>query len=114
LCVNALRVADRLAGEGISAQVVNVSTLKPLWPEEIIRHAESTRGAVTLEDHHVIGGLGSAVSEIYAEFVPGKPLSRRGIRDTFTESDDYDVLRDHYGLADEDVMEAVHSTLDKS
>jgi len=113
LCVNALRVADVLAEEGISAQVVNVSTLKPLPAEEITCHAGLTRCAVTLEDHNVIGGLGSAVAEIYAEIVPGKPLSRLGIRDTFTESDDCDVLRDHYGLADADVMAAAHSLLGK-
>lgn len=114
LCVNALRVADVLAREGISAQVVNVSTLKPLPLEEIIRHADLTHCAVTLEDHNIMGGLGSAVAEIYAEFVPDKPLSRLGIRDTFTESDDHDVLRDHYGLADADVKEAVYALLDKS
>jgi transketolase len=114
LCVNALRVADVLAREGISAQVVNVSTLKPLPLEEIIRHADLTHCAVTLEDHNIMGGLGSAVAEIYAEFVADKPLSRLGIRDTFTESDDHDVLRDHYGLADADVKEAVYALLDKS
>lgn len=111
LCVNALRVAEMLAGEGISARVVNVSTLKPLPPEEIIRHAELTRCGVTLEDHNIIGGLGSAVAEIYAEFAPGKPLRRLGIHDTFTESDDCEVLRDHYGLADADVVAAVRSLL---
>jgi len=114
LCVNALRVADALTREGIKAQVVNVSTLKPLPLEEIVRHADLTDCAVTLEDHNIMGGLGSAVAEIYAEFVPDKPLSRLGIRDTFTESDDQDVLRDHYGLADADVKEAVHALLDKS
>lgn len=114
LCVNVLRVAEKLAAEGISAQVVNVSTLKPLLPEEIIRHAELTRCAVTLEDHNIIGGLGSAVAEIYAEFVPGRPLTRVGIRDTFTESDDCDVLRDHYGLADVGVMAAVHALLSRT
>jgi transketolase C-terminal domain/subunit len=54
------------------------------------------------------------VAEIYAEFVPDKPLSRLGIRDTFTESDDQDVLRDHYGLADADVKVAVYALLGKS
>lgn len=111
LCVKALRVADVLTGEGISTQVVNVSTLKPLPPEEIVRHADLTRCAVTLEDHNVIGGLGSAVAEVYAEFVAGKPLRRLGIRDTFTESDDCDVLRDHYGLGDGEVVGAVRSLL---
>ncbi|MGQ9494014.1 MAG: transketolase family protein [Anaerolineae bacterium] len=113
LCVNALRIADLLAEEGITVQVVNVSTIKPLVPQEITRHAALTRCAVTLEDHNIIGGLGSAIAEIYAEFVPGKPLHRMGLRDTFTESDDYDILRAHYGLADMDVIAAVHSLLAK-
>jgi len=114
LWVQALRVAERLAGEGIGVQVVNVSTLKPLPPGEIVRHAQATRCGTTMEDHHVVGGLGSAVAEVYAEFVPERALRRLGIRDTFTESDDCDVLRAHYGLADEDVVTAVHSLLGSS
>ena len=51
-------------------------------------------------------------AEIYAEFVKGKPLRRMGIRDTFTESDNYDVLRNHYGLSDADVLAAVQGLLD--
>ena len=111
LCTNGMRVAGELEQDDISAQVVNVSTLKPLAPEEIVRHAALTRGAITLDDHNVHGGLGSAVAEIYAEFVPGKPVHRIGIDDTFTESDDCDVLREQYGLADTDVVAAVHKLL---
>jgi transketolase len=103
-----------LAEQGINIQVINVSTLKPLPPEEITRHAELTCWGVTLEDHNIYGGLGSVVAEIYAEFMPGKPLTRLGIRDTFTESDDCKVLRDHYGLADADVMSTVHLLLNRS
>ncbi len=98
LIILALQLHDTLKAEGISAQVVSVPTLKPLPPQEIIRHAQSTRAAITLEDHNIIGGLGSAVAEIYAEYLQ-KPVKRIGIPDTFTESDDCDVLRAAYGLS---------------
>lgn len=111
LCVQGLRVAKTLGEQGISAQVVNVSTLKPLPAEEILRHAVATSAAVTLEDHNIYGGLGSLISEVYAEMVPGKPVARIGLRDTFTESDDLDVLRDHYGMSDDDVVVTVNRLL---
>ena len=94
----ALELHERLAAQGIGVQVVNVPTLKPLPPEEIIRHGRSTRAAITIEEHNIIGGLGSAVAEIYAEGLP-RPLRRIGIRDTFTESDDRPVLLRAYGVS---------------
>lgn len=97
LVVLALEVHDALQQAGISVHVVNVPTLKPLPPEEILRHARHTAGALTIEDHNVIGGLGSAVAEIYAEHL-AKPVRRMGIPDTFTESDDGDALRAAYGI----------------
>jgi transketolase len=93
---------------GISIQVVNVPTIKPLPVEEILKHAVKTQGAVTLEDHNIIGGLGSAIAEIYAEHVQ-KPVKRLGISDTFTESDDCDVLRSSFGLSEEDVYKAIQT-----
>ena len=60
----ALEAHAALQDQGIHAQVVNVPTLKPLPPDEIIRHGRLTRGAITIEDHNVLGGLGSAVAEI--------------------------------------------------
>jgi transketolase len=93
----ALELHDRLAEEQISAQVVNVPTIKPLPPQEIIRHGKLTRAALTIEDHNIYGGLGSAIAEIYAENLQ-KPLRRLGIPDTFTESDEGPVLRQAYGL----------------
>lgn len=108
----ALELHRHLAAEGTGVQVVNVATLKPLPPPEIIWHGEETRGAITLEDHNIIGGLGSAVAEIYAEHLQ-KPLKRIGIPDTFTESDDQDVLLKAYGVSLETASEAVTKLLDK-
>lgn len=102
----ALAVYDRLRLEGITLQVVNVPTIKPLPPDEIIRHGQKTPSAVTLEDHNVIGGLGSAIAEIYGEFLQ-KPIIRFGIPDTFTESDDCDVLRAAYGLNLDNILSTI-------
>ncbi len=101
----ALEVHKAFAEKGISAQVINVPTLKPLPPQEVIKHGDSTRAAITLEDHNIYGGLGSAVSEIYAEYLQ-KPVHRIGIPDTFTESDEREVLLDAYGVSTEKCVEA--------
>jgi len=100
----ALEAHERLKAEGIGVQVVNVPTLKPLPAEEILRHGERTRAGLTIEDHNIIGGLGSAAAEIYAEHLQ-KPLKRLGIPDTFTESDDKEVLLEAYGVSVERAME---------
>ena len=101
----ALEARDRLQSEGLSAQVVNVPTVKPLEPEQIIRHGRSTQAAVTVEDHSVLGGLGSAVAEIYSESL-GKRVKRIGIPDTFTESEDGSILRAAYGISAKAILEA--------
>ncbi|MBN1149506.1 MAG: transketolase family protein [Anaerolineales bacterium] len=109
----ALEVHERLKTEGVSVQVVNVPTLKPLEAAEILRHGQRTRAALTIEDHNVIGGLGSAVAEIYAEHLQ-KPLKRLGIPDTFTESDDKEVLLEAYGVSAARAIELIHSLLGNS
>lgn len=110
LVVLALEVYEVLLAEGIVAQVVNVPTLKPLPAEEIVRHGRQTAGAITIEDHNIFGGLGSAVAEIYAEHLM-KPVKRLGIPDTFTESDDGDVLRAAYGINRESALAGVREIL---
>ena len=110
LVLQALQLHNELAIDGISVQVVNVPCLKPLPPEEIIRHGRKTRAALTLEDHNIYGGLGSAVAEIYAEFLTG-PLKRIGIPDTFTESDDRDVLLNAYGVSLKNLKQAALDVL---
>ncbi len=113
LVVLALALHARLQAEGVAAQVINVPTLKPLPPEEILRHGRLTRAALTIEDHNVYGGLGSAVADIYAGHLP-KRGARLGIPDTFTESDDCSVLRDAYGLSLDDATQAVRRLLASS
>ncbi len=111
--VLALELHDALQREGISAQVVNVPTIKPLPAEEIIRHGSLTRGALTIEDHNIYGGLGSAVAEIYAEHLC-KPVRRLGIPDTFTESDDAAALRSAYGINLPHALEQASLVLERS
>jgi transketolase len=93
----ALQLHKMLSGMEIHAQVVNVPTIKPLDVEEILQHGRLTRAAITIEDHNIFGGLGSAIAEIYASCL-SKPVKIMGIPDTFTESDDGSVLRSVYGL----------------
>jgi transketolase len=97
LVVLALELHEKLDQEGIRAQVVNVPSIKPLEAEEIIKHGVLTAGALTIEDHNIYGGLGSAIAEIYGEHLQ-KPVKRMGIPDTFTESDDGPTLRKAYGI----------------
>lgn len=106
----ALEVHEALAAEGIGAQVVNVPTIKPLAAEEILQHGRLTAGALTIEDHNVIGGLGSAIAEIYAEHL-AKPVKRIGIPDRFTESDEGDRLRAAYGINRATALARAHEIL---
>ena len=106
----ALELHDQLQIEGIEAQVINIATLKPITPDQVIVHGEKTCAAITIEDHNIIGGLGSAIAEIYAEHLQ-KPLRRIGIPDTFTESDDKEVLLDAYGVSVKNATSIVRDLL---
>jgi transketolase len=106
----ARELRQKLLAEHIEAQVVNVPTLKPLPAEEILLYGRQTRAGLTIEDHNVFGGLGSAVAEIYAEFLE-QPLKRIGIPDTFTESDDREVLLEAYGVSAGQALQAAHQLL---
>ena len=86
ICVgNALEAADMLAAEGISAEVINICTIKPLDEELIVASAKKTGKVVTAEEHSVIGGLGSAVAEVLCEEAPTR-MTRIGVYDRFGES----------------------------
>jgi transketolase len=111
LALLALELHDAMKADDVGIQVINVPTLKPLPPKEIIRHGEHTRAAISIEDHNIIGGLGSMVAEIYAEHNLQKPLKRIGIPDTFTESDDRDVLLEAYGVSLEAATKVVRDLL---
>ena len=98
------------AERGISLQVVNIPTIKPLDTDAVIALARRTRGAVTVEDHNVLGGLGGAIAEIYGQHLPQRVI-RVGINDTFTESAAADRLQNRYGLSDADIENAITAAL---
>ena len=93
----ALDAAEALEKEGISAGVVNMSTIKPLDEELVLECARKTGRIVTAEEHSVHGGLGGAVAELLARKHP-VPMAFVGVQDTFAESGDYEKLLEKYGL----------------
>ena len=82
---SALEAAEKLAADGISAEVVNICTIKPIDRELVVATAKKTGKVVTVEEHSIIGGLGGAVAEVLSEKCPTKML-RIGVKDTFGES----------------------------
>ena len=98
ICVgNALEAAEKLAQDGISAEVVNICTIKPLDEELIVASAKKTGKVVTAEEHSVIGGLGSAVCDALCKSNP-VPVCKIGIQDVFGESGSAAALVEKYGL----------------
>ena len=108
---NALEAARGLAADGIHAEVVNVATIKPLDEETILRTAGRTGHVVTVEDHSIHGGLGSAVAELLAEEMP-TPLKRIGVT-TFGESGDAKGLYAKHGLDAPGISGAVRKFLNR-
>ncbi len=107
LCVAAsLEAAEKLASEGIHAEVINIHTIKPLDEELIIRSAGKTGKVVTVEEHSVIGGLGSAVCDCLCEKAPA-PVCKIGINDVFGESGPAVKLLEKYGLDGQGIYEKV-------
>lgn len=100
-----IAACDALKAEGIGARVVEVHTVKPLDAEGVLSAMDGAQGAVSVEDHWVNGGLGSAIAECVCEN-GGAPLVRLGLQDTFPESGDPDPLLDKYGMAVSDIIEA--------
>ena len=98
ICVgNALEAAEMLAADGISAEVINICTIKPLDEELIVKSAKKTGKVVTAEEHSVIGGLGSAVCDALCKSYP-VPVKKIGMQDTFGESGSAAALVEKYQL----------------
>ena len=100
----AVAAADMLAGQGVSARVLDVHTIKPLDTEAIIAAARDTGCIVTSEEHSVIGGLGSAVASVCAENCP-VPVLRHGVNDEFGRSGKAELVLRAYGLTAEVIAE---------
>ncbi len=111
LCVNsAIEAAEFLAKEGISAEVINIHTIKPLDEELVLSAAKKTGKVVTVEEHSVIGGLGGAVSELLSKKAP-TPVLRIGVQDVFGESGPAVKLLEKYKLDGAGVYEQVKNWL---
>ncbi|TQS76721.1 MAG: transketolase [Methanomethylophilus alvi] len=112
LVVSALEAADKLAASGVSAEVINMSTVKPLDGETLLRSVRKTGAAVTAEEHSIIGGLGSAVCEFLSENLP-VPVCRVGTKDIFGESGEADELLVKYGLTADGIADAAVKAVSK-
>lgn len=106
----ALQAAEQLAQEGIRAAVVNMHTIKPIDRDLILEMASRCRGIVTVEEHSIIGGLGSAVAEVLSE-AGGCPMDRVGIHDKFGKSGKPAELFQAYGLTAENIMDRCRNLL---
>jgi len=111
LCVNsALEAAEKLAEEGVSAEVINIHTIKPLDEELVLASAKKTGKVVTVEEHSVIGGLGSAVCDVLSEKLP-TPVKKIGVYDVYGESGPAVQLLAKYKLDGAGVYEQVKDWL---
>ena len=106
----ALAAAGQLELEGINAEVIDVSTIKPFDTATLVASALKTGAVVTCEEHSIIGGLGSAVAEALGEHAP-VPLARVGVRDVFGTSGEPAELMEHFGLTGADIAEAARAVI---
>ena len=107
-----LEAAEKLKAEGINAEVINMSTIKPLDEEAVIASVKKTGCCVTAEEHSIIGGLGSAVAEALSQSICA-PLERVGTKDTFGESGNPNDLMAKYGLTAADIYDAAKKSISR-
>lgn len=103
---DALKVASIIEKKSIKARVINMSSIKPIDKEAIIKAAEETGKIVTVENHNIIGGLGSAVSEVISETIPVK-VKRIGVKDVFAKSGTNEEIKKKFGLRVVDIEKEV-------
>lgn len=110
LLFKALKVAQKLEDEGKEVTVLNLATIKPLDEQAIIKLAHETRGIVTVEEHQVAGGMGSAVAECLAAHFP-VPIEFIGVKDQFGQTGKPDELIEHYGMGEKDIYAAAQRVM---
>ena len=101
-----LKAAKQLAEQGTKIRVLNFSTIKPLDEDLVLQAAKETPWIITAEEHSVIGGLGSAVSEFLSENQPTKVI-KIGVQDQFGQSGNPELLKEHYGLTAKNIINKV-------
>ncbi len=109
---NALKAAKELEEEGVKVAVLNNHTVKPLDEKTILKYAEKAGAVVTVEEHNVLGGMGSAVAELLAREKP-MPIEFIGMQDTFGESGKPEELIEKYGMGAESIKKAVKKVIDR-
>ena len=102
----AIKAQEILENKGIKVRVVDIHTVKPIDKDMVIKCAKETKKLISVEDHNVIGGLGSAISEVLTEEYPVK-LVRMGINDTFGKSGKAIELMQYFGITAENIVEKV-------
>ena len=112
LLYNAMLAAEELSKEGIDVMVVNNHTIKPMDTETIINAAKTCGAVVTVEDHQIMGGMGSAVAEVLAQNYP-VPIEFIGMRDRFGESGEPNELIEAFGMGKNAIKEAVKKVLQR-
>lgn len=114
LCVSeSLQAAETLANAGIEARVVDMASIKPIDAELILESAATTGAIVTVENHNIIGGLGSAVAEVLMDEGIGLPFKRVGIQDQFCEGGTTPYLMDKFGLNAPAIVRAAQAVMEK-
>jgi len=109
----AIKAAEEASKQGISVEVLDLHTVKPIDRDSILNIAGKTGAIVTVEEHNLFGGVGSAVSEVAAEGVP-VPIERVGVQDRFGESSlDYGELLEGYGITVRNIIDAVRRVLER-
>ncbi len=106
-----MTAADILAKEGIAARVINMHTIKPIDREIILQAAEETKGIITIEDHNIIGGLGSAVAEVIAEAGTGILFKRLGLQSFSNGYGTYAQVKETNGIGINQIISAVRVLL---
>ena len=102
--VESLKAQEILKEKGINVRVIDIHTIKPIDKDIIVKSAQETNKLISIEDHNIIGGLGSAIAEVLTELYP-KQLTRMGIPDTFGKSGKAEELMKHFKITAEDIVE---------
>ena len=106
MVAEALKAKEELEKEGINIRVIDIHTIKPIDKEIIIKSAKETEKLISIEEHSVIGGLGTAISEVLTDKYPAK-LIRMGMKDCFGKSGNAQALLKYFGLTSKEIIEAV-------
>ncbi len=110
MVAEAIDAAEVLEKDGVSVRVMDMHTIKPLDEAVVIKAAKETKAIITVEEHSIIGGLGSAVAEVLVENAPTK-MKRIGVKDVFGESGSPDELLVKYGLKASNIVEAAKTLI---